>query len=105
MWPRVPGMVTRRSVLVGAASVVALAAGCSPRETPSITPSPLGEGTPPSPDGLYFPPTDGAWETVEPAAAGWQPDRLAAPADVAGQAKSTSVVVVHGGALIGAAQR
>src|SRR5258705_13569215 len=90
MWPRVPGMVTRRSVLVGAASAVALAAGCSPRETQSITPSPSAEGTPPSPDGLYFPPTDGAWETVEPAAAGWQTDRLAPAAGGAGEAQNTA---------------
>lgn len=93
-------MVTRRSVLVGAASAVALAAGCNPRETPSIAPSLSGAGTPPSPDGLYFPPSDGAWETVEPAAAGWQPDRLAAAADVAGKAKSTSFVVVTGGRIV-----
>jgi CubicO group peptidase (beta-lactamase class C family) len=94
-----PRMVTRRSVLVGAASAVVWAAGCSPRVTPSIAPSAGGEGAP-TPDGLYFPPDDGAWETVEPAAAGWQPDRLAAAVDVAGKAKSTSFVVVTGGRIV-----
>ena len=48
-------------------------------------------------DGLYFPPADGPWETVDPAAAGWDAAGLDAALALAGDRDST------GGALIPAA--
>jgi CubicO group peptidase (beta-lactamase class C family) len=49
---------------------------------------------------LYFPPADGAWETVAPAEAGWDAERLDAALAVAGERDSTGVVILHRGRIL-----
>jgi CubicO group peptidase (beta-lactamase class C family) len=49
---------------------------------------------------FYFPPTDGAWETVEPAASGWDAKALDAALTYAGEQRSSGVVVLHRGRIL-----
>lgn len=49
---------------------------------------------------LYFPPAQGEWETVDPASVGWDSARLDAALEVAGQRRSSSVFVLHGGRVL-----
>ena len=49
---------------------------------------------------LYFPPADGLWETVEPAEAGWDAERLDAALALAGERDSTGVVILHRGRIL-----
>ena len=49
---------------------------------------------------LYFPPADGRWETVEPAEAGWDAERLDAALALAGERDSTGVVILHRGRIL-----
>ena len=50
--------------------------------------------------GLYFPPVDGAWETINPKAAGWDADRLEEALAYAGESKSSGVVILHKGRIL-----
>lgn len=89
-------MVTRRSVLVGAAAAAALvAAGCDRSRGPATA-----SGAPPEAQAVYYPPATGTWETIEPAAAGWVPDLLAAAVDRAGELGSVSFMVLHAGRIV-----
>ncbi len=49
---------------------------------------------------LYFPPAGGTWETVTPAAAGWDPARLEAALALAADRASTGVVILHRGRIM-----
>lgn len=49
---------------------------------------------------LYFPPAEGKWETVEPAEAGWDVDKLQAALDFAGHNNSTGVVILYRGKIL-----
>ena len=49
---------------------------------------------------LYFPPADGPWETVDPAEAGWDAERLDAALALAGERDSTGVVILHRGRIL-----
>ncbi len=51
-------------------------------------------------DALYFPPTNGDWETVAPASVGWDAGALDAALAVAGERDSTGVVVLHNGRIM-----
>ena len=51
-------------------------------------------------DALYFPPDGGTWETVTPAAAGWDPARLDAALALAADRASTGVVILHRGRIM-----
>ena len=62
-------------------------------------------GTGPDPAGseaesLYFPPTDGAWESVDPAAIGWRVEELEAALEYAGDQRSSGVVVLYQGRIV-----
>ena len=49
---------------------------------------------------LYFPPIDEPWETVDPAEAGWDAERLEAALALAGKRNSTGVVILHRGRIL-----
>jgi CubicO group peptidase (beta-lactamase class C family) len=90
-------MVTRRTVLVGAAAAAALAAaGCDRSRGPATE---SGAAPAAVPD-LYYPPASGTWETIEPAAAGWVPDRLEAALDRAAELGSVSFMVLYAGRIV-----
>ena len=46
---------------------------------------------------LYFPSTSARWETVDPVAAGWNPDALDRAVEVAVRQHSTGVLFLSGG--------
>lgn len=50
--------------------------------------------------GLYFPPADGAWATVDPASVGWDPARLQDALGVAADRNSSGVVILLGGRIL-----
>ncbi len=50
--------------------------------------------------GLYFPPAQGKWETVEPGEVGWDGDKLQKALDYAGKNQSSGVVVLHRGRIL-----
>ncbi len=50
---------------------------------------------------LYFPPEDGEWETVTPAAVGWNAELLSQALDLAGERDSSGVVILHNGRIMG----
>lgn len=60
----------------------------------------LGGTAPGIAQDLYFPTTDAAWETVDPAAVGWNPEALSRALDVAGARHSSGVVILHRGRLM-----
>ncbi len=47
---------------------------------------------------LYFPKDD--WETVKPAAAGWNPDKLSTAIDFAMSRKSSGIVILYRGRIM-----
>ena len=49
---------------------------------------------------LYFPGSDESWESVAPASAGWDSEKLNAALDIAGARKSSGVVILHGGRIM-----
>ena len=49
---------------------------------------------------LYFPPADGPWATVDPGDAGWDATKLDAALDLAGERRSSAVVVLHRGRIM-----
>jgi len=49
---------------------------------------------------IYFPPPGGAWKTVSPREAGWDPAKLEAALNFAGERKSSGVVVLHKGRIL-----
>ena len=49
---------------------------------------------------LYFPPENGPWESIDPAAAGWEAERLEGALALAGERDSTSVVILHRGRIL-----
>ena len=49
---------------------------------------------------LYFPPAGEPWETVDPAEAGWDAERLDVALAVAGERSSTGVVILHRGRIL-----
>ena len=65
---------------------------------------PAGESSSAAPQAadsaLYFPPAGGPWETVDPAAAGWDAERLEAALAIAAERDSTGVVILHRGRIL-----
>ncbi|MCK5175763.1 MAG: serine hydrolase, partial [Planctomycetes bacterium] len=49
---------------------------------------------------LYFPPDQGAWQTVRPADVGWDKAKLQKALDYAGQYRSSGVVILHQGKIL-----
>ena len=49
---------------------------------------------------LYFPSPMGVWQTVKPADAGWDADKLSEALEFAGASKSSGVVVLHNGRIL-----
>jgi len=49
---------------------------------------------------LYYPPAEGAWDTVSPQAAGWDTGGLDAALAYAGAQRSSAVVVLHRGRIL-----
>lgn len=49
---------------------------------------------------LYFPPATGKWESVSPAAVGWDSDRLNAALELAGKNHASGVVILHRGKIL-----
>jgi len=88
---------------IGAAACAALlpawtaqGSGPAPRVQAAGPPSTLSAPA----AGLYFPPADGPWETVDPAAAGWDAAGLDAALALAGDRDSTGVVILHRGRIL-----
>ena len=52
------------------------------------------------PAGLYFPPSKGTWETVDPAKVGWNKDKLDAALELAGRKRASGVVILHRGRIM-----
>ena len=50
--------------------------------------------------GLYFPPTKGEWEKIDPAKSGWDPVKLQDALDFAGENKSSGVVLLDRGRIL-----
>lgn len=51
-------------------------------------------------DSLYFPPASGDWETIDPASAGWDENKLKALLDFAGDQRSSGVLILQDGKII-----
>lgn len=49
---------------------------------------------------FYFPPQNGAWETITPASVGWNKAKLEAALEYAGAQKSSGVVILHRGKIL-----
>ncbi len=49
---------------------------------------------------FYFPPATQAWESIAPAAAGWDEEKLSEALDIAGERKSSGVVILHNGRIM-----
>lgn len=95
----------RRFSVTGGAAIAALSlAACAGPDAPAGEPGADRAESRPSnaleDGGLYFPPASGAWETVAPAAAGWDPARLEAALALAGDRSSTGVVILHRGRIM-----
>ena len=92
-------MATRRVAFSGSALATALVTGScgSPvsEPAPAAAPSAIHDVAP-----LYFPPSDGRWETVDPADAGWDAAPIEAAIELAGDRNSTSVVLLHRGRIM-----
>lgn len=51
-------------------------------------------------EATYFPESDSDWQTVEPASVGWDARKLGDALDIAGQRKSSAVVILHRGRIL-----
>ena len=51
-------------------------------------------------DSLYFPPPEGDWEAIAPAAAGWDSAALERALDYARERRSSGVVILHRGRIM-----
>ena len=95
---------TRVVIATGAAIGVCLPLACAGPEPEVPPPNPAVEsastGQPESGPALYFPPSGGPWETVDPAAAGWDAGQLDAALSLAGERRSTGVVILHRGRIM-----
>lgn len=49
---------------------------------------------------LYFPETDGHWETIDPESIGWDQALLAEALEVAGERHSSGVLILHNGRIL-----
>ena len=49
---------------------------------------------------LYFPPSDGDWERIDPASVGWSAEKLSDALDVAGKRHSSGVVILYNGRIL-----
>lgn len=49
---------------------------------------------------FYFPPATQAWESISPAAVGWDEDKLSAALDIAGERNSSGIVILHNGRIM-----
>jgi CubicO group peptidase (beta-lactamase class C family) len=50
---------------------------------------------------LYFPTSDATWQTVTPASVGWNAEALRAALEYAGDQRSSGVVILHRGRILG----
>ena len=90
---------------IGAAAAASLVLDCAgPGPELPASSEPAGEDLSAAPLAgerpLYFPPQDGPWETVDPAVAGWDAERLEAALAVAAERASTGVVILHRGRIL-----
>lgn len=108
------GLVVVAALASGVAACGAGEVAAIPPETPDASsdgaplppPSPTGTTTPdaaPEPSGTYFPPAnaDGAWATIDPAAAGFDTKALADVGAWVGQTNATSFMVLFDGKVLG----
>jgi CubicO group peptidase (beta-lactamase class C family) len=111
-------MLTRRQVLLGAAALALAACGdndnasdSSPASTSTTsgtsttsttTSGPTTSTSAPasSPVGRYYPPAEGTWETIEPAAAGWERRGIDAVVEYVGGANTTTFLMLSGGRVL-----
>lgn len=85
-------LITRRTFVLGSIGTFGLAAlGC--RTLPPAPPPP--EGSP-----AYWPPAEGPWASVEPAAAGWDPAKLGAAVTLAGERSTRSILILLDGRVL-----
>lgn len=49
---------------------------------------------------LHFPPANGEWKRVQPAAVGWDADKLNQALELAGQTRASGVVILHRGRIL-----
>ncbi len=90
---RVTRLTLLAAVLISCASDGASTAPAPP------APGPPAPG-PPAPTGSYFPTTDASWETVRPAAAGFDSALLASAFDWAGAQNSAAVLMLWRGRIV-----
>ncbi len=83
-----------------ASSLLACAGPESPASSSESVAEALAEAAPAGGQALYFPAADGTWETVDPAAVGWDAEGLEAALTVAAERDSTGVVILHGGRIL-----
>jgi CubicO group peptidase (beta-lactamase class C family) len=76
-------MKTRRSVLT---AFVVLMAVCSVAVADTAK--------------VYFPSTEGSWERIEPRDAGWNAEKIQEALDIAGESKSSGVVILLNGRIL-----
>lgn len=84
---KTPHLLPRPTVVLLLATAVFAAPVASPAQT--------GTG-----NTLYFPPARGEWESVAPAAVGWNAEKLQAALDLAGKTRASGVVILHRGKLL-----
>lgn len=60
----------------------------------------LGAETIVGAEAQYFPESDADWESVDPAGIGWDADKLSDALTIAGQRKSSGVVILQGGRIL-----
>ena len=83
-------------VVLALSAIVGVACGTSPPEPTPTAP----KSSEPRDAALYFPPSDGAWDTVHPDEVDWDAARLEAALELAGERGSSGVVVLHQGRIM-----
>ena len=91
--------ISRAAAAIAALSLLACA-GPERTATEGAEAPGLGSAAAAEDGALYFPPAHGPWETVAPAAVGWDPARLDAALALAADRASTGVVVLHRGRIL-----
>lgn len=51
-------------------------------------------------EGIYFPPENGAWETIDPASVGWDPAKLEKLISAVGEQKSSGLLILLNGKIL-----
>ncbi len=98
--------LTRRTFLAGSLAFAgAVTGGCRPGRRdasarPDVTTTTARPPAPAAAAAEYWPPSSGAWETVEPAAAGWDPEGVEEALALAGDRSTRSLRIVVGGRML-----